>query len=142
MRDNSDFQLERFRNNFGLTCLSAFHPLTSSFAKLGIASLASLVNTTSSRGRTLSHDFLRLPSKRQYPDYYVQIKRPIALDDIKRQLDSGQYAFFDEVKQDFEQCFKNAKKYNMKESQIWKDAKYLHVRAQMLVHGGLPRPFI
>ena len=74
---------------------------------------------------------MRLPSKRQYPDYYVQIKRPIALDDIKRRLEGGSYAFFDEVRGDFEQCFKNAKKYNMKESQIWKDAKYLHVRAYM-----------
>ncbi|KAI0348282.1 Bromodomain-containing protein [Trametopsis cervina] len=83
-------------------------------------------DATSKEGRPLSHDFLRLPSKRQYPDYYEQIKRPIALDDIKRQLDSGQYAFFDEVKHDFEQCFKNAKKYNIRDSQIWKDAKHLH----------------
>ena len=75
----------------------------------------------------MSADFLRLPSKRQYPDYYEQIKRPIALDDIKRRLEGGGYAFFDEVKGDFELCFKNAKKYNMKESQIWKDAKHLHV---------------
>ncbi|KAI0785390.1 Bromodomain-containing protein [Irpex lacteus] len=83
-------------------------------------------DATNKEGRALSHDFLRLPSKRQYPDYYEQIKRPVALDDIKRRLEHGQYAFFEEVKQDFEQCFKNAKKYNMKESQIWKDAKYLH----------------
>ena len=75
----------------------------------------------------MSSDFLRLPSKRQYPDYYEQIKRPIALDDIKRRLEAGSYAFFEEVKGDFELCFKNAKKYNMKESQIWQDAKHLHV---------------
>ena len=75
----------------------------------------------------MSADFLRLPSKRQYPDYYEQIKRPIALDDIKRRLEGGGYAFFDEVKGDFELCFKNAKKYNMKESLIWQDAKHLHV---------------
>ncbi|EKM61618.1 uncharacterized protein PHACADRAFT_84173 [Phanerochaete carnosa HHB-10118-sp] len=77
-------------------------------------------------GRQLSLDFLRLPSKRQYPDYYEQIKRPIALDDIKKRLESGQYAFFEEIRADCEQCFKNAKKYNMKESQIWRDAKHLH----------------
>ena len=74
---------------------------------------------------------MRLPSKRQYPDYYDQIKRPIALDDIKRRLESGSYASFEEVKTDLEQCFKNAKKYNMKESQIWRDAKFLHVRAYL-----------
>ncbi|GBE77565.1 Bromodomain-containing protein [Sparassis latifolia] len=77
-------------------------------------------------GRTLSVDFLRLPSKRQYPDYYLQIKRPIALDDIKSQLDAGAYTSLEDIKQDFETCFRNAKRYNIRESQIWKDAKHLH----------------
>ncbi|KAH9849212.1 Bromodomain-containing protein [Lenzites betulinus] len=69
---------------------------------------------------------MRLPSRRQYADYYVQIKRPIALDDIKAKLEANEYAFLEEVRQDFETCFRNAKRYNMKESQIWKDAKFLH----------------
>lgn len=90
----------------------------------------------------MSVDFLRLPSKRQYPDYYELIKRPIALDDIKRQLDGGAYATFEEVKHDFEQCFKNAKRYNMKESQIWKDAKHLHVSILAFhpIHRDAPSP--
>ncbi|KAI0078855.1 Bromodomain-containing protein [Panus rudis PR-1116 ss-1] len=69
---------------------------------------------------------MRLPSKRQYPDYYQQIKHPISLDEIKQQLDRGAYTSFEDVRQDLEQCFKNAKRYNMKDSQIWRDAKYLH----------------
>ncbi|EED79702.1 predicted protein [Postia placenta Mad-698-R] len=81
-------------------------------------------------GRPLSHDFMRLPSKRQYADYYQQIKRPIALDDIKSQLDIGAYQSFEDVRQDLETCFRNAKRYNMKESQIWKDAKSLHFCCQ------------
>jgi len=70
---------------------------------------------------------MRLPSKRQYPDYYDMIKRPVALDDIKAQLDAGAYVSLEDVKKDFETCFRNAKRYNMRESQIWKDAKHLHV---------------
>ncbi|KAI8990698.1 Bromodomain-containing protein [Trametes punicea] len=77
-------------------------------------------------GQVASFQFMRLPSRRQYPDYYVQIKRPIALDDIKAKLDAREYASFEEVLQDLETCFRNAKRYNMKESQIWKDAKFLH----------------
>ncbi|CAL1694422.1 unnamed protein product [Somion occarium] len=76
--------------------------------------------------RVLSNDFLRLPSKRQYPDYYQQIKAPISLDEIKQKLETKAYSSFDEVKQDLERCFRNAKRYNMKDSQIWKDAKQLH----------------
>ncbi|KAH9947106.1 Bromodomain-containing protein [Amylocystis lapponica] len=86
----------------------------------------SVKDAVNKEGRTLSHDFLRLPSKRQYPDYYQQIKRPIALDEIKTQLDAGAYASFEDVKQDFETCFRNAKRYNIRDSQIWKDAKHLH----------------
>ncbi|KAH9829449.1 Bromodomain-containing protein [Rhodofomes roseus] len=77
-------------------------------------------------GRPLCVDFMRLPSKRQYPDYYVQIKKPIALDDIKAQLDALAYASFEDAKHDLETCFRNAKRYNIRESQIFQDAKVLH----------------
>ncbi|KAI9438434.1 RSC complex protein [Lactarius psammicola] len=77
-------------------------------------------------GRSLSADFLRLPNKRMYPDYYTIIKKPIALDKIKSQLDTGEYSSLIAVKSDLEQCFRNAKRYNLKESQIFNDAKFLH----------------
>jgi chromatin structure-remodeling complex subunit RSC4 len=70
---------------------------------------------------------MRRPPKRQYPDYYQLIQHPIALDDIKKQLDNGVYQSIESVKQDLELCFSNAKKYNMKESEIWRDAKFLNV---------------
>lgn len=71
--------------------------------------------------------FLRKPSKRQYPDYYELIKRPIALDDIKKQLDSDGYSNLEDVKADFELLFGNAKQYNQTESEIFQDAKELLV---------------
>ena len=79
------------------------------------------------RSRLISYDFQKLPSKKQYPDYYALIKRPIALDEIGKRLERGEYASLEAVKADFDTCFKNAKKYNMKDSQIWLDAKALHV---------------
>lgn len=51
----------------------------------------------------MSDAFMRLPSKRQYPDYYVMIKKPMSLDIIKEQLDAGEYHTLDVVRQDFEQ---------------------------------------
>jgi chromatin structure-remodeling complex subunit RSC4 len=79
------------------------------------------------RGRTLSLDFLRKPSKRLYPDYYKLIQHPIALEEIKKKLEHGAYSSLEVVKSDFELCFHNAKQYNMKDSDIWKDAKDLLV---------------
>ena len=85
---------------------------------------------TSGSGQLLSYEFMRLPSKRQYPDYFQLVKRPISLDEIKIQLDQGSYKTFEEVKDDLVHCFTNAKKYNQKNSPIWLDAKTLHVSRQ------------
>ncbi|PPR01936.1 hypothetical protein CVT24_001275 [Panaeolus cyanescens] len=76
-------------------------------------------------GRALAVPFLRKPPKRQYPDYYELIKKPIALDDIKKQLDSDAYSSIEDVKADFELLFGNAKQYNQTESEIFQDAKEL-----------------
>ncbi|KAI0673783.1 Bromodomain-containing protein [Trametes maxima] len=92
----------------------------------GLQLWQTLKDAVNKEGQIASFQFMRLPSKRQYPDYYAQIKRPIALDDIKSKLDSREYTTIEDVRQDFETCFRNAKRYNMKESQIWKDAKFLH----------------
>jgi hypothetical protein len=58
----------------------------------------------------LSYEFMRLPSKRQYPDYYTFIKRPLCLEDIKSKLDNFEYQSLELVKHDFDTCFKNAKR--------------------------------
>ncbi|KAK0481744.1 RSC complex protein [Armillaria novae-zelandiae] len=76
-------------------------------------------------GRPLSALFLTKPLKRQYPDYFELIKQPIALDDIKKKLNSHAYPNLEAVKLDFDLCFNNAKHYNHPESIIWQDAKDL-----------------
>lgn len=82
--------------------------------------------------RLLSYDFMRLPPRRQYADYYTIIKHPICLEEIKARLNGYDYRSLEAVKHEFDTCFKNAKKYNMKESQIWRDAKSLHVRGVVI----------
>ncbi|KAH0838060.1 Bromodomain-containing protein [Lanmaoa asiatica] len=76
-------------------------------------------------GNICSPAFMRLPSKRHYPDYYNFTTHPICLDDIKKKIDEDRYPSLDDVRQDFELCFANAKRYNMKDSPIWLDAKFL-----------------
>ena len=36
------------------------------------------------QGQLLSEPFMQLPSRREYPDYFQQIKNPIALQQIRR----------------------------------------------------------
>ena len=62
-----------------------------------------------------------------YPDYYEIIKRPVSLDEVKAKVDREAYPKLSELQNDIETCFRNAKKYNVRDSVIWKDAKVLHV---------------
>lgn len=92
--------------------------------------------TTIYSGRVLSPIFLKQPPKRQYPDYYQIIQRPIAFEDIRKKLVSNGYESLHGVKEDFDLCFNNAREYNMKESDVWKDAKTLQVGYTLeLLHG-------
>ncbi|KAG2156595.1 RSC complex protein [Suillus bovinus] len=84
-----------------------------------------LKDVVNKEGYICSPAFMRLPSKRHYPDYYVFIQQPICLDDIKQKIDDGLYNSLDDIRQDFDLCFSNAKKYNQKNSQIWLDAKFM-----------------
>ncbi|KAG6817936.1 hypothetical protein H0H87_012404 [Tephrocybe sp. NHM501043] len=93
--------------------------------ELGLKLFETVKDAVNKEGRTLSLAFQKRPSKRLYPDYYTIIQHPIALEDIKKQLDNGSYQTLETVKQDFELCFNNAKQYNIKESVIWRDAKDL-----------------
>lgn len=73
----------------------------------------------------LMDPFVKLPSKRIYPDYYEEIKKPIALNVIKKKLNKRVYLSVKELVDDFELMFKNAMQYNLEESLIYKDAKRL-----------------
>lgn len=78
---------------------------------------------TDPTGRALSEPFLRLPSRRAYPDYYEVIKQPIALSKIRSQIKTGQYETLDELEKDLDLCFKNAQTYNEPNSMLYKDAQ-------------------
>lgn len=72
---------------------------------------------------------MRLPSRLEYPDYFVQIKKPISFHEIRQKIDKAGYQSLAEVLADFNQCFVNAKRYNAPGSAIFLNAKYLHVSA-------------
>ncbi|KAL4919119.1 hypothetical protein BDW62DRAFT_179982 [Aspergillus aurantiobrunneus] len=76
--------------------------------------------------------FERLPDKSVYPDYYVEIKDPVAIDIIKRKSKRKKYNSLDHFMKDMDLMFNNAKTYNQSESQIYKDAVDLQLEARRL----------
>ncbi|KAF9516558.1 hypothetical protein BS47DRAFT_654968 [Hydnum rufescens UP504] len=93
--------------------------------ELGLQMWQAVRGARSNDGRDITIDFLKLPPKKQYPDYYTIIKKPIALDEIKTKIENGSYSTLKAIKRAFDQCFRNAKRYNMNESPIWVAAKIM-----------------
>ncbi|PLW38681.1 hypothetical protein PCANC_16046 [Puccinia coronata f. sp. avenae] len=86
-----------------------------------------IINSTDSDGRLRSVAFMDLPSALDYPDCYQYIKHPISLNHIKSKLDSPRdpYLSLDKLLSNLKLVFKNAKKYNLEYSVIYKDAQAL-----------------
>jgi chromatin structure-remodeling complex subunit RSC1/2 len=71
------------------------------------------------------YHFERLPDKAVMPEYYTEVKIPIALDVIKKKLKRKKYTNIEQFMKDVELMFENAKMYNQDESIVYKDAVYL-----------------
>lgn len=84
-----------------------------------------LNSSTDKDGRSRADLFVSLPERRLYPDYYQLIKKPVALDTIRRKLDKGVYRSFDTALRDALQLCDNAFTYNQAGSQVYKDAEAL-----------------
>ncbi|KAJ4926712.1 hypothetical protein JOQ06_014459 [Pogonophryne albipinna] len=75
-----------------------------------------------SQGQVFSEPFQHLPSRREYPDYFTQIKLPIALTQIRAKMKNLEYESVDQMETDLNLMFENAKRYNMPSSSIYKRA--------------------
>lgn len=77
-----------------------------------------------------SHDkadpFRKPVTKREAPDYHTIIKKPMALNDVKKKVDKSEYnGNVREFMSDMNLIFGNAMQYNQKGSDIWDWAKEL-----------------
>uniref|UniRef100_A0A914LDF9 Bromo domain-containing protein n=3 Tax=Meloidogyne TaxID=189290 RepID=A0A914LDF9_MELIC len=67
-------------------------------------------------------NFIELPCKRSYPDYYEEIERPLSLYMINKLLKRSHYANLDALVKDLLLMFDNAMNYNIEESGIYQAA--------------------
>lgn len=75
--------------------------------------------------RPLHAEFLLLPSKKLYSDYYDIIDHPIDLKFIATKIQTSAYTSLNDMEKDLLQMTKNACTFNEPGSQIYKDAKTL-----------------
>lgn len=105
----------------------AAEPNGAEIEEMGNRVLTVIFDAVDSRDETqLAEPFLRLPSKRQYPEYYVTIRRPVSLAEIKTRLGKHEYETWTDFRHDLETMCNNAKRFNMTDSEIWLKARDLH----------------
>lgn len=76
--------------------------------------------------RYLSEPFMKLPSRRELPDYYRQIDCPIDFAGIKERVRTHVYRSLDDLEKDVTLLCKNTQDYNMENSLIYEDSIVLH----------------
>lgn len=91
-------------------------------------------------GQLKVRHFEKLPDKAAYPDYYMEIKEPMAIDLIKRKSKRKKYNSVDHFMRDMDVMFNNAKSYNQPDSQLYKDAEDLQVEAHKLAEQEKKKP--
>ncbi|XP_066553990.1 protein polybromo-1 isoform X5 [Amia ocellicauda] len=84
-----------------------------------------------SQGQLIAEPFLQLPSKKEYPDYFHQIKQPISLHQIRNKMKNNEYENLDQIDYDLNLMFENAKRYNVPNSAIYKRVMKLQQILQM-----------
>merc|ERR1712077_76446 len=73
-------------------------------------------------GRVLSEPFMKLPTRKELPDYYEVIRRPVDISKIQGKIDDGKYDDLDALEKDFMLLCSNTQKYNEDGSLIHEDS--------------------
>ncbi|KAI9643481.1 hypothetical protein NHQ30_008100 [Ciborinia camelliae] len=92
------------------------------------------------RGELKIAPFERLPDKTNMPEYYQEVKNPMAMDLIKRQAKRKKYENVGEVLKDLELMFENAKAFNEDDSEVYNDAVFLQNEARSMAEQEKKRP--
>merc|ERR1712128_396839 len=75
-----------------------------------------------SDGRILSEPFYKLPSRKELPDYYEVIRKPVDILKIQQRIEDDKYEDMDTLERDFMVLCKNTQQYNEDGSLIFEDS--------------------
>ncbi|XP_039271733.2 SWI/SNF-related matrix-associated actin-dependent regulator of chromatin subfamily A member 2-like isoform X2 [Styela clava] len=73
-------------------------------------------------GRRLSDPFMQLPARRDLPDYYEMIKKPVDIKKIRDRIKQHKYRCLDDLEKEFTSLCKNTQIYNVEGSLIYEDS--------------------
>ena len=79
--------------------------------------------------RLIIGPFVKLPSKRDFPDYYVIIQTPICMNHILAHIKKEEYNSLSDLRKDFDLLIRNCQTFNEDGSILYQDAKTMDVSA-------------
>uniref|UniRef100_A0A8R1I449 Uncharacterized protein n=1 Tax=Caenorhabditis japonica TaxID=281687 RepID=A0A8R1I449_CAEJA len=66
--------------------------------------------------------FIKLPSRKELPDYYQTIQKPMDFERIDKKIETGRYTKLEELNEDMLLLCGNAQMYNEEDSEIYQDS--------------------
>ncbi|XP_028569071.2 SWI/SNF-related matrix-associated actin-dependent regulator of chromatin subfamily A member 2 isoform X2 [Podarcis muralis] len=86
------------------------------------AIIDTVINYKDSSGRQLSEVFIQLPSRKEYPEYYELIRKPVDFKKIKERIRNHKYRSVSDLEKDVMLLCHNAQTFNLEGSQIYEDS--------------------
>jgi ATP-dependent helicase STH1/SNF2 len=77
--------------------------------------------------RAIIEPFMKPPPRMHYPDYYVIIQNPIAMEMIRKKINRDEYQSLKEFRADIHLLCQNARTYNEDTSTLFADANQIEV---------------
>lgn len=105
-----------------------------------LAVLKGLRKVKNKQGQLIVKHFDRLPDKTAMPEYYAEVKHPMAYDLLKRNFKRKKYPTLQAFMSDVNLMCNNAKSYNTDDSQIFADAVELQREAGKLFDAEMAKP--
>ncbi|KAM9590967.1 putative global transcription activator SNF2L2 isoform 1-T3 [Morphnus guianensis] len=86
------------------------------------AIIDTVINYKDSSGRQLSEVFIQLPSRKELPEYYELIRKPVDFKKIKERIRNHKYRNLSDLEKDVMLLCHNAQAFNLEGSQIYEDS--------------------
>ncbi|KAK2845552.1 hypothetical protein Q7C36_010406 [Tachysurus vachellii] len=86
------------------------------------AIIETVINYRDGSGRQLSEVFVQLPSRKELPEYYELIRKPVDFKKIKDRVRNHKYRSLGDLEKDVMLLCHNAQTYNLEGSQIFEDS--------------------
>ncbi|KAF7250501.1 putative global transcription activator SNF2L2 [Varanus komodoensis] len=121
-KDSSKEDGEKAKKRRGRPPAEKLSPNPPKLTKQMNAIIDTVINYKDSSGRQLSEVFIQLPSRKEYPEYYELIRKPVDFKKIKERIRNHKYRSLSDLEKDVMLLCHNAQTFNLEGSQIYEDS--------------------